>query len=94
MVNHARYSEGYLIRSSHWRAIDHRTNHLGFLIMTKHYEIQTYTLDCNDNPIHYRTHAEAMRDLRHYFADCEAAVQDGEICDFEDDLIIVEVNHA
>jgi hypothetical protein len=71
--------------------------------MTKHYEIQTYTLadgyincwlDCNDNPIHYSTHAEAMRDLKNYFADCEAAVQDGEIVDFEDDLIIVEVNHA
>jgi hypothetical protein len=68
--------------------------------MPKHYEIHTYTLcdgyvncwlDGNDNPIRYRTHAEAMRDLKNYFADCEAAVQDGEISDFEDDLIIVEV---
>jgi hypothetical protein len=68
--------------------------------MSKHYEVHTYTLcdgyvntwlDCEDNPIRYRTHAAAMRDLKNYFADCEAAVQDGEISDFEDDLIIVEV---
>jgi hypothetical protein len=69
--------------------------------MAKHYEVHTFTLaegyvncwlDGNDNPITYSTHAAAMRDLKHYFADCEAALQDGEIYDYESDLIIVEVN--
>jgi hypothetical protein len=34
---------------------------------------------------------EAMRDLRDYIADCEAAVEDGLLDDFDNDLIVVEV---
>jgi hypothetical protein len=65
------------------------------------YEVQTYTLchgyvntwlDSNDKPIRYRTQREALRDLRNYITDCEAAVEDGLLDDFDNDLIIVEVN--
>ena len=68
--------------------------------MTKLYEIQTYTLahgyvntwlDGNDKPIRYRNPREAMRDLRDYIADCEEAVTEGFLDDFDNDLIIVEV---
>jgi hypothetical protein len=68
--------------------------------MTKLYEIQTYTiahgyvntwLDGNDKPVRYRNPMDAMRDLRDYIADCEAAVEDGDLDDFDNDLIIVEV---
>ena len=64
------------------------------------FEVQTYTLcdgyvntwlDGNDQPIRYRTEREAMRDLRDHIADCEAAVQDGFLDDFDNDLIIVRV---
>ena len=70
--------------------------------MFKHFEVRTFTLcdgyvntwlDGNDAPITYGTHGEAMRELENYIADCEAAVQSGEISDFENNLIIVEVNH-
>jgi hypothetical protein len=66
------------------------------------YEVQTYTLcdgyvntwlDSEDKPIRYRTQREALKDLRNYMADCQAAVEDGLIIDFEDDLIIVRVNN-
>jgi hypothetical protein len=68
--------------------------------MTKLYEIHTFTLcdgyvntwlDDDDKPIRYSTQREAMRDLRDYIADCEAAVQDGFLDDFDNDLIIVRV---
>ena len=64
------------------------------------FEVQTYTLcdgyvntwlDSNDKPIQYATRKKALSDLRDYFADNLAAVQDGEILDFENDLIIVRV---
>jgi hypothetical protein len=35
---------------------------------------------------------DAMRDLRDYIADCEEAVADGFLEDFDNDLIVVEVN--
>ena len=66
------------------------------------YEVQTYTwchgyvntwLDGNDKPIRYRNPMEAMRDLRDYIADCEEAVADGFLDDFDNDLIIVEVKN-
>jgi hypothetical protein len=69
--------------------------------MTKLYEVQTYTLcdgyintwlDSNDKPIRYRTQREALRDLRNYITDCEAAVEDGALDDFDNDLIIVRVS--
>jgi len=69
--------------------------------MTKLYEIQTYTLchgyvntwlDSNDKPVRYRNPMDAMRDLRDYIADCEEAVADGFLEDFDNDLIVVEVN--
>jgi hypothetical protein len=34
---------------------------------------------------------DAARDLRDYIADCEAAVEDGDLDDFDNDLIVVEV---
>ena len=64
------------------------------------YEIQTYTLcdgyvntwlDGNDKPIQYATRKQALRDLRDYFADCQGAVDDGFLDDFDNDLIIVRV---
>ena len=64
------------------------------------FEVQTYTLcdgyvntwlDGNDNPIQYSTRKQALSDLRDYFADCQGAVDDGEILDFENDLIIVRI---
>ena len=64
------------------------------------FEVQTYTLcdgyvntwlDGNDKPIKYATRKQALSDLRDYFVDNLAAVQDGEILDFENDLIIVRV---
>ena len=68
--------------------------------MAKLYEVQTYTLcdgyvntwlDGNDQPIRYQTQRQAMRDLRDYIADCQAAVDDGYLDEFSNDLIIVEV---
>ncbi len=66
--------------------------------MGKVYEVHTYTL-CNgyvntwlnadDTPRQYQTHRQALIELRDYFVDNRAAVQDGEILDFEHDLIIV-----
>lgn len=64
------------------------------------FEVQTYTLsngyvntwlDGNDQPIRYQTHKQALRDLRDYFADCQAAIDDKFLDDFNDDLIIVRV---
>jgi len=64
------------------------------------YEVQTYTfcdgyvntwLNADDTPRQYATRKQAKADLRDYFADCQGAVDDGEILDFENDLIIVRV---
>ena len=64
------------------------------------YEIQTYTLcdgyvntwlNCDDKPIQYATRKQALSDLRDYFADCQGAVDDGFLDDFDNDLIIVRV---
>jgi len=68
--------------------------------MAKLYEVQTYTLcdgyvntwlDNQDKPIRYQTQRQAMRDLSDYIADCQAAVDDGYLDEFSNDLIIVEV---
>ena len=73
------------------------SNILGSLIM---YEVQTYTFcdgyvntwqNADDTPRQYATRKQAMADLRDYFVDNRAAVDDGEILDFENDLIIVRV---
>ena len=62
------------------------------------YEVHTYTLcdgyvntwlNADDTPRQYQTHRQALIELRDYFVDNRAAVQDGEILDFEHDLIIV-----
>lgn len=67
---------------------------------TKLYEVQTNTLadgyincwlDCDDNPVRFTSRKQAMRELDNYISDCEAAVIDGELVDFESDLIIVKV---
>jgi len=64
------------------------------------YEVHTYTLcdgyvntwlNADDTPRQYQTRKQAMADLRDYFVDNLAAVQDGDILDFENDLIIVRV---
>jgi len=66
--------------------------------MGKVYEVHTYTLcdgyvntwlNADDTPRQYQTHRQALIELRDYFVDNRAAVQDGEILDFEHDLIIV-----
>jgi len=66
--------------------------------MSKVYEVHTYTLcdgyvntwlNADDTPRQYQTHRQALIELRDYFVDNRAAVQDGEILDFEHDLIIV-----
>jgi len=66
--------------------------------MSKVYEVHTYTLcdgyvntwlNADDTPRQYQTHRQALIELRDYFVDNRAAVQNGEILDFEHDLIIV-----
>jgi len=66
--------------------------------MSKVYEVHTYTLcdgyvntwlNADDTPRQYQTHRQALIELRDYFVDNRAAVQDGEILDFEHDLIIM-----
>ena len=68
------------------------------LLMGKVYEVHTYTLcdgyvntwlNADDTPRQYQTHRQALIELRDYFVDNRAAVQNGEILDFEHDLIIV-----
>ena len=64
------------------------------------YEVHTYTLcdgyvntwlNADDTPRQYQTHRQALIELRDYFVDCQGAVDDGDLDDFEQDLIIVRV---
>ena len=89
------YRHTYRLGCCH--SVINRSNILRGLIM---FEVQTYTLfdgyvntwlDNQDKPIRYRSRRQAMRDLRDYIADCQAAVDDGFLDDFNNDLIIVRV---
>jgi hypothetical protein len=66
------------------------------------FEVQHYTLcdgwvntwlDCEDNPIRYRTYAEARRDLDKFLDDTQADYEDGHLYSPEDseDYRIVSV---